>query len=121
MAQRCLTRVGRLGKSIVFAVNQTHATNLTKIFNELVPGIVRGAKVGAVRRRRSGAIRLAGSDITRLRPDQRAHAGIGWVPQERNSKRGKSRGSQAVAHRCLTIVGKYGISVWFGTASREPR
>src|SRR4029077_13990750 len=28
-----------LGKSIVFAVNQTHATALTKIFNELEPGI----------------------------------------------------------------------------------
>jgi branched-chain amino acid transport system ATP-binding protein len=37
-----------------------------------------------VTRYRSGAIRLAGRDITRLRPDQRAHAGIGWVPQERN-------------------------------------
>jgi branched-chain amino acid transport system ATP-binding protein len=31
-----------------------------------------------------GQIRLDGRDITRLRPDQRAHAGIGWVPQERN-------------------------------------
>ena len=30
---------GVIGKSIVFAVNQTHATNLTKIFNELQPGI----------------------------------------------------------------------------------
>jgi type I restriction enzyme R subunit len=30
---------GQLGKSIVFAVNQTHATTLTKIFNELQPGI----------------------------------------------------------------------------------
>lgn len=30
---------GNIGKSIVFAVNQTHATNLTKIFNELIPGI----------------------------------------------------------------------------------
>ncbi len=30
---------GAIGKSIVFAVNQTHATNLTKIFNELQPGI----------------------------------------------------------------------------------
>lgn len=28
---------GNLGKSIVFAVNQTHATTLTKIFNELQP------------------------------------------------------------------------------------
>jgi branched-chain amino acid transport system ATP-binding protein len=31
-----------------------------------------------------GAIRLDGADIARLRPDQRALIGIGWVPQERN-------------------------------------
>jgi len=31
-----------------------------------------------------GTIALDGADITGLRPDQRAHAGIGWVPQERN-------------------------------------
>lgn len=30
---------GTLGKSIVFAVNQRHATELTKIFNELQPGV----------------------------------------------------------------------------------
>ena len=32
----------------------------------------------------SGTITLDGADITKLRPDQRAHVGIGWVPQERN-------------------------------------
>jgi branched-chain amino acid transport system ATP-binding protein len=32
----------------------------------------------------SGRIAIDGRDITALRPDQRAHAGIGWVPQERN-------------------------------------
>jgi branched-chain amino acid transport system ATP-binding protein len=32
----------------------------------------------------SGIITLDGADITRLRPDQRAHLGVGWVPQERN-------------------------------------
>jgi branched-chain amino acid transport system ATP-binding protein len=32
----------------------------------------------------SGTISLDGADITGLRPDQRAHSGIGWVPQERN-------------------------------------
>jgi branched-chain amino acid transport system ATP-binding protein len=37
-----------------------------------------------VTRRRAGVIRLGGRDITKLRPEQRAHAGIGWVPQERN-------------------------------------
>ncbi len=31
-----------------------------------------------------GSIRLGGRDISRLRPDLRAHAGVGWVPQERN-------------------------------------
>jgi branched-chain amino acid transport system ATP-binding protein len=35
-------------------------------------------------RRRAGTIWLDGRDITLLRPDQRAQAGIGWVPQERN-------------------------------------
>jgi branched-chain amino acid transport system ATP-binding protein len=37
-----------------------------------------------VTRRLDGSIRLKGKDISRLRPDQRAHAGVGWVPQERN-------------------------------------
>ena len=40
--------------------------------------------IAGVTHRFSGTIALAGRDITRLRPDQRAHAGIGWVPQERN-------------------------------------
>src|SRR3954470_19035262 len=31
-----------------------------------------------------GAIVLDGKNIARMRPDQRAHAGVGWVPQERN-------------------------------------
>jgi type I restriction enzyme R subunit len=30
---------GEMGKSIIFAVNQTHATTLTKILNEIKPGI----------------------------------------------------------------------------------
>ncbi len=37
-----------------------------------------------VTRYRGGSIRLDGRDVTGLRPDQRALAGIGWVPQERN-------------------------------------
>ena len=37
-----------------------------------------------VTRHLGGSIRLDGRDITNLRPDQRAHGGIGWVPQERN-------------------------------------
>jgi branched-chain amino acid transport system ATP-binding protein len=37
-----------------------------------------------VTRHLGGTIALAGRDITRRRPEQRAHDGIGWVPQERN-------------------------------------
>jgi branched-chain amino acid transport system ATP-binding protein len=37
-----------------------------------------------VTRRRGGRLTLAGRDITALPPEARAHAGIGWVPQERN-------------------------------------
>ena len=37
-----------------------------------------------VTQRHSGQVVLAGQDITGLPPERRAHAGIGWVPQERN-------------------------------------
>jgi branched-chain amino acid transport system ATP-binding protein len=37
-----------------------------------------------VTRHIDGRIYLDGVDITEMRPDQRAHAGIGWAPQERN-------------------------------------
>jgi branched-chain amino acid transport system ATP-binding protein len=37
-----------------------------------------------VTRHFGGTIKLDGRDVTKLRPDQRAHAGVGWVPQERN-------------------------------------
>ncbi|HLL26883.1 MAG TPA: ABC transporter ATP-binding protein [Xanthobacteraceae bacterium] len=39
--------------------------------------------IGATRHFR-GEIRLGGGDLTRLSPERRARAGIGWVPQERN-------------------------------------
>jgi branched-chain amino acid transport system ATP-binding protein len=31
-----------------------------------------------------GTIVLDGADLTKMRPEQRAHSGVGWVPQERN-------------------------------------
>jgi branched-chain amino acid transport system ATP-binding protein len=37
-----------------------------------------------VTRRFSGRVILNGEDITQRSPEQRAHSGIGWVPQERN-------------------------------------
>jgi branched-chain amino acid transport system ATP-binding protein len=46
----------------------------------------------------SGQILLDGADIARLRPEQRAHAGIGWVPQERNIFR------SLTVHENLTAV-----------------
>ena len=42
------------------------------------------ASLVGVTRRRSGTIELEGRDLTTLRADQRAAAGLGWVPQERN-------------------------------------
>ncbi len=39
--------------------------------------------IGATKRF-SGTIEVGGRDITRLAPERRAGAGVGWVPQERN-------------------------------------
>jgi branched-chain amino acid transport system ATP-binding protein len=49
-----------------------------------------------------GTFALAGADITRLRPDQRAHVGIGWVPQERNIFK------SLTVHENLTAVARSG-------------
>ncbi len=51
-----------------------NGTGKTTLINSIV----------GVTRRFAGRIVLDGKDITRLRADQRARAGIGWVPQERN-------------------------------------
>ena len=51
-----------------------NGTGKTTLLNTLV----------GVTRRHAGRISLGGQDITALAPHQRAAAGIGWVPQERN-------------------------------------
>jgi branched-chain amino acid transport system ATP-binding protein len=51
-----------------------------------------------VTRYRSGVIRLDGRDVTKLTPERRARAGIGWVPQERNIFR------SLTVHENLTAV-----------------
>ena len=51
-----------------------NGTGKTTLINTLV----------GVTRYRAGKIVLNGIDVTALRPDERAAAGIGWVPQERN-------------------------------------
>ena len=37
-----------------------------------------------VTRRHGGTIAISGRDVTKLAPEKRAAAGVGWVPQERN-------------------------------------
>jgi branched-chain amino acid transport system ATP-binding protein len=63
-----------LGEGRSLAVLGRNGVGKTTLLNTIV----------GVTRHRGGTIALAGRDITRLRPEQRAEAGIGWVPQERN-------------------------------------
>ncbi len=63
-----------LAEGQVLALLGRNGTGKTTLINSIV----------GVTRRFGGTIALAGQDVTRLRPDQRARAGIGWVPQERN-------------------------------------
>ncbi len=64
----------QLAEGQVLALLGRNGTGKTTLINSIV----------GVTRRFGGTIALAGQDVTRLRPDQRARAGIGWVPQERN-------------------------------------
>lgn len=52
--------------------------------------------------RHGGTIHLDGRDVTHLRPEQRAAAGIGWVPQERNIFK------SLTVHENLTAVARPG-------------
>jgi branched-chain amino acid transport system ATP-binding protein len=64
----------RLQDGHVLALLGRNGTGKTTLINSIV----------GITRRFGGTIALAGADITPMRPDQRARAGIGWVPQERN-------------------------------------
>ena len=64
----------RLAEGQVLVLLGRNGTGKTTLINSIV----------GVTRRFGGTIVLGGRDITPLRPDQRARAGIGWVPQERN-------------------------------------
>ena len=63
-----------LGQGESLALLGRNGTGKTTLLNTIV----------GLTRRRAGSVGLAGRDITKMRPDQRAEAGIGWVPQERN-------------------------------------
>ena len=64
----------RLPEGQVLALLGRNGTGKTTLINSIV----------GITRRFGGTIALSGRDITAMRPDQRARAGIGWVPQERN-------------------------------------
>jgi branched-chain amino acid transport system ATP-binding protein len=64
----------RLTEGHVLALLGRNGTGKTTLINSIV----------GVTRRFGGTISVGGRDITAMRPDQRARAGIGWVPQERN-------------------------------------
>jgi LysR family transcriptional regulator, glycine cleavage system transcriptional activator len=71
---------------------------------------------------RHGDGNWAGFDVARLCAEHLfAVCSPRFVSGRNRSKRGKSRGGQEVAQRCLTSVGKYGMSGWFGTWRRDPR
>ncbi|MBC7584505.1 ABC transporter ATP-binding protein [Tardiphaga sp. vice352] len=63
-----------LGEGQVLALLGRNGTGKTTLINSIV----------GVTRRFSGSLSLGGRDLTAMRADQRARAGIGWVPQERN-------------------------------------
>ncbi|MDE1935926.1 ABC transporter ATP-binding protein [Bradyrhizobium sp.] len=63
-----------LGEGEVVALLGRNGTGKTTLINSIV----------GVTRRFGGKVVLAGHELTAMRPDQRARAGIGWVPQERN-------------------------------------
>jgi branched-chain amino acid transport system ATP-binding protein len=69
-----------------------NGTGKTTLLNTLI----------GVTRRHAGRISLAGADITALAPHQRAAAGIGWVPQERNIFK------SLTVHENLTAVARPG-------------
>jgi branched-chain amino acid transport system ATP-binding protein len=64
----------RLKSGESLAVLGRNGTGKTTLLNTII----------GVTRHRGGSIVLDGRDLTTTRSDKRAHAGIGWVPQERN-------------------------------------
>jgi branched-chain amino acid transport system ATP-binding protein len=63
-----------LGEGRSLAVLGRNGVGKTTLINSLI----------GVTTRHAGSVVFAGADVTALRPHQRARAGLGWVPQERN-------------------------------------
>jgi branched-chain amino acid transport system ATP-binding protein len=64
----------RLAAGEGLAVLGRNGTGKTTLLNTII----------GVTRQRGGRLQLAGRELSGLRPERRAHLGIGWVPQERN-------------------------------------
>ena len=64
----------RLKSGESLAVLGRNGTGKTTLLNTII----------GVTRHRGGSIVLDGQNLTTVRSDKRAHAGVGWVPQERN-------------------------------------
>lgn len=86
-----------LGKGEALALLGRNGAGKTTLLNTIV----------GLTRRQAGTIALGGRDITNLRPDQRAKAGVGWVPQERNIFR-----SLTVEENLTAVArpGKFGVA-----------
>src|SRR5258708_40242893 len=69
-----------LAEGQVLALLGRNGTGKTTLINSIV----------GVTRRFGGTITLAGQDVTQMRPDQRARAGIGWVPRGRKIFRSRA-------------------------------
>src|ERR1700676_3756181 len=80
-----------LAEGQVLALLGRNGTGKTTLINSIV----------GITRRFGGTVGLGVLDLTAMRPDQRARAGIGWVPQERNIFRSLTVGENmtAVAQR----------------------
>ena len=65
-----------LPESQVLALLGRNGTGKTTLINSIV----------GITRRFGGSVSLGGADITALRPDQRARAGIGWVQHEETGR-----------------------------------
>src|SRR5688572_30424397 len=63
-----------LAEGEALALLGRNGTGKTTLLNSII----------GVTRRFGGTVTLAGRDLSRARPEDRALAGIGWVPQERN-------------------------------------
>ncbi len=64
----------KLAEGEALALLGRNGTGKTTLLNTII----------GLTRHRGGTIGLGGRDVTKMRPDQRAESGIGWVPQERN-------------------------------------